>query len=257
MLRPSPDGEAPGAAAPQGDPPRGLDRIGYDADDLQAIRNALEAPDGLVLLVGPPRSGRSSALAAMRQYRALRGAGATLLPAIATPGVAQRAVQAAQAGHLVLSKMALSRACSVVAELQRLQVPLALLLDALCLAIGHRRVRRLCPQCAVPAGREEVRAALASALNTWLAGCMPQPRQAAAAGCARCGYSGYDGTLLAYELLDVDQRARGLIASVTDPVELERLLLGEGRSIWDRGLKQVAEGATSFVALRAAVRQPH
>ena len=193
----------------------------------------------------------------MRQYRVLRGTGATLLPAIATPGVAQRAVQAAQAGHLVLSKMALGRACSAVAELQRLQVPLALLLDALCLAIGHRRVRRLCPHCAIPDDREEVRRALATALNTWLAGCAPRFRQAAPGGCARCGYTGYDGTLLVYELLDVDQRARGLIASVTDPVELEHLLLGEGRSIWDSGLKQVAEGVTSFDALRSAVRQPH
>jgi hypothetical protein len=52
-------------------------------------------------------------------------------------------------------------------------------------------------------------------------------------------------------------RARGLIASGVDIVELEPGLLAEGRSIWDRGLKLVADGTTSLDALQAAVRQPH
>ena len=63
--------------------------------------------------------------------------------------------------------------------------------------------------------------------------------------------------MLAYELIDLDMRARGLIASGVDIVELEPGLLAEGRSIWDRGLKQVADGTTSLDALQAAVRQPH
>jgi type II secretory ATPase GspE/PulE/Tfp pilus assembly ATPase PilB-like protein len=278
--RPNPDGGPLQAAAHGGDPDgarAALDRFGYDEDDLQAIRNVLDGPDGLVLVVGPPACGRRAALDAMRQHveasrrpvvtlgpragrdfeRALRAAGAVVLHAIAAPGIAQRAVQAAQAGRLVLSTMTLGRACGVLAEFQRLQVPLARLLDALCLVIGQRRVRRLCSHCAIPDGREEVRRALAAALNTWMAGRTARTRQACPQGCAHCAHTGYDGTLLAYELVDVDQRARGLIASVADPVELECLLLPDGRSVWDRGLKHVALGETSLDALRAAIRQPH
>jgi hypothetical protein len=40
-------------------------------------------------------------------------------------------------------------------------------------------------------------------------------------------------------------------------VELEHALLAEGCSIWDRGLKRVADGATSLDALKATVRPPH
>jgi hypothetical protein len=58
-------------------------------------------------------------------------------------------------------------------------------------------------------------------------------------------------------LLDIDVRARGLIASDLDPVELERALLAEGCSLWDCGLRRVGDGVTSFDALLAGVRQPH
>lgn len=276
-----------------------LEQIGYEAQDLEAIRRAIRAPDGLVLLVGPAGSGRRAALHSMlrdlpgkrsvqtiesmvlrpvlhgRQLRGSRGracgghhleralrealhsgAAVILVETIAAAGVAQLAVRAAQAGQLILSTMALGRACSVIAELRRLRVTTAQMLDALTLVIGHRLIARLCPQCSAPDERELVRRALASALNTWLSGGAVNARQAAANGCARCGHTGYDGQLLAYELLEIDARARGLIGSSADPVELEHALLAGGASIWDRGLKRVAEGATSFDALQAAVRQP-
>jgi type II secretory ATPase GspE/PulE/Tfp pilus assembly ATPase PilB-like protein len=280
---------------------RSLGELGYEAPDLEAIRHALRAPDGLVLVVGPAGSGRRTSLYSMldeldparnrvhtiessllrpvprwqqlhtsngrypRNWRRWErafgrilfgGADAILVEQIATPGVAQLAIQAAQTGHLVLSTMALGRACSVIAELRRLQVTTAQVTDALTLVIGQRLLRRLCTECARPEDREAVRRALASALNTWLGGYVVRARRPAPSGCARCGYGGYDGRVLAYELVDIDARARGLIASTVDPVELERALLADGASIWDRGLKRVAEGSTSFDALQAAVRQP-
>jgi general secretion pathway protein E len=278
-----------------------LEQIGYEAADIEAIRDAIHAPDGLVLVVGPAGSGRRTALYSMLEQldpvqrriqtiesdvlrpvprwtqsrlpdqphrrdgrrweraigRALRsGADAILVEKIETAGVARLALQAARAGHLVLSMMALGRACSVVAEFQRLHVPLAQLLDALSLVIGHRLVARLCPQCSTPDDRESVRRALAGALNTWLAGSAVCARRAVPGGCRRCGTTGYDGRVLVYELLDIDTRARGLIASGVDPVEFEPSLLANGRSLWDRGLKLVTDGTTSLDALQAAVRRP-
>ena len=132
----------------------------------------------------------------------------------------------------------------------------AQVIDGLSLVIGHRLIARLCPECSAPDDREPVRRALAGALNTWLGGCAVHARRATPNGCARCGHTGYDGRLLVYELLDIDTRARGLIASSADPAELEQALLAGGASIWDRGLKRVADGSTSLDALQAAVRQP-
>ncbi len=184
------------------------------------------------------------------------GAQVILVEKIAAAAVAQLAIQAAQVGHLVLSTMALGRACSAIAELRRLQVTTAQVIDALSLVIGQRLIGRLCPECSQPDNSEPVRRALAGALNTWLGGHAAHARRAAPNGCGRCGHTGYDGRVLAYELLEIDMRARGLIASGVDPVELEHVLLAGGASIWDRGLKHVANGCTSFDALKAAVRQP-
>ena len=308
---PNPDPNVfPPAALPQGvgeasactvafEQPAPLDQIGYEAADLEAIRRAIHAPDGLVLVVGPSGSGRRAALYSMledldpserciqtiesnpprqvpqwrqlrvasgrpcsgyRWERALhrvlrRGAGVILIETIASAGVAQLAIQAAQAGHLVLSTMPISRACSVIAELRRLQATTAQLIDGLSLVIAQRLIARLCPDCSAPDGRELVRHALAAALNTWLSGHAVRARRAAPEGCPRCGHAGYYGRVLAYELVEIDLHARSLIASSVDPVELERALLADGGAIWDRGLKRVADGSTSLDALQAAVRQ--
>lgn len=249
---------ATAAAVAGAGPYLALDQIGYESADLERIRDAIHAPEGLVLVVGPARSGRSTVLHAMQaEIRAARtGAEAMLIEGIATAGVAQLAIRGAQAGHRVLSSMALGRACSALAELRRLGVTTGQIVDALSLVIGHRLIGRLCPHCCLPDEGEPIRRALAGALNTWLAGYPVQARRAPPAGCAHCGPTGCQGRALAYELIDLDLRTRALIASGADPFELEAALLADGRSIWDRGLKRVADGVISLDALRAAVRQP-
>ncbi len=184
------------------------------------------------------------------------GADAILLETIAGPAVARVAMQAVQAERLVLSTMEPGRARGVITELLRWQVQPAQLLDVLSLVIGQRRIARLCPHCAMPDEREPVRHALAAALNTWLIDHPVSARRAAPSGCAHCAQTGYGGTLLVYELIEIDARARGLIASGTDPVQLESALLAEGCTLWDRGLRHLADGTTSLNALHAAIRQP-
>jgi type II secretory ATPase GspE/PulE/Tfp pilus assembly ATPase PilB-like protein len=282
-------------------PPIALDRIGYDAAALEAIRHAIHAPSGLVIVSGPAGSGRVTALYSMLgsidpqrrsvqtvearirrsvpgwlQFvvadglerpsggpwgRALRwvvrnGADAILLERIAGPAVVRVAMQAVQAERLVLSTMEPGRARGVITELLRWQVQAVQLLDAVSLVIGQRRIARLCPHCAMPDEREPVRHALAAALNTWLMDHPVSARRAAPAGCAHCAQTGYRGTLLVYELIEIDARARGLIASGIDPVQLESALLAEGCTLWDRGLRHLADGTTSLEALQAAIRQP-
>jgi general secretion pathway protein E len=245
----------------QNAPRRALDQIGYEAQDLEAIRHAILASDGLVLVVGSSGCGRRTALRAMLQERArvypMRDdAGALLLPEIATASAAQFALQTVLAGHLVLSTMALVRAGGAFAELRRLGVTAEQLIDGVSLVIGQRLIQRLCSECSIADDRDEVRRAMAPAANTWLAGRPATARAPAPSGCASCRHSGYQGRVLAYELIEVDSRARGLIASSLDPVELEQALLAQGRTIWDCGLKLIADGATSLDAVRAAIRQP-
>ena len=245
-----------------------LDQIGYSAEHLETIRRAIAAPEGLVLIVGPYRSGRRSTLHSMlEEAEVLRPTVQTAqsgplqrampIQQISIPAFAQVAIQAAQAGHLVVSTMAVGRACGALAELRRLQATTPQILDALSLVIAQRLIARLCNDCSTPDDRAAVRQALAAALNTWWYGHTVQLRRPASEGCERCGHTGYAGQVLVYELLDIDERARGLIASNADPVELERALVPEGSSLWDCGLRRVGDGVTSFDALLAGVRQPH
>ena len=282
-------------------PPLALAAIGYEAPDLEAIRQAVHAPAGLVLVVGPAGSGKTTSLYSMlglldprrrsiqtiespvrcpvdrwlqfeiAQSRRRRGAerwehrlgwllqngpDAILLGRIATPGTVQLALQAACSGSLVFSTMTVERASNVLAELYRLRAQPAQVLAALSLAIAQRLIGRLCPDCSEPDERGEVRAVLAAALNTWLAGASVRARRASETGCARCNGTGYLGRILVYELIEIDSRVRGLIGSAAETVELERALVADGRTLWDHGLKRVADGMTSLDALRAAVRPP-
>jgi len=242
-----------------------LAELGYEASDLEAIRHAIGAPDGLVLVIGPVGSGRRTALRAMLreldaasdlQPRNLRAARVILVRRICSPRAAQFAIQAAQGGNRVFSKMALGRACAAVAELRRLGLSAAQIIDGLSLIIAQRLLARLCPQCAIPDEDDAVRRALAAARNTWLGEQPGQPRRAAPNGCTACNRTGYSGRKLACEVLEIDARARGLLATDADPLELERALLPDGATIWDRGLKLLAAGTTSLGALTAAIRNP-
>src|SRR5258706_14179566 len=62
---PNPDDQRTDTAtSPSSDrdpPPLVLDQIGYEAADLAAIRQAIHAPDGLVLVVGPSGPRRRTA----------------------------------------------------------------------------------------------------------------------------------------------------------------------------------------------------
>jgi general secretion pathway protein E len=240
-----------------------LDQIGYEAADLETIRAAVHAPEGLVVAAGPPGSGRRAALRAMLEERASapwhgrpHASGALLLDSIASPTTAQLGIHAARCGHLVLSPMSLGRAAGVIGELRRLGVTDDQLLEGLSLVVGQRLIGRLCDQCAKPDERDEARRALAAALNTWLEGHPVSLRRAGPDGCARCAHRGYLALVPVYELVEIDARARSLIASGADPVELESALLCGGRSMWDRGLKLVADGITSLDALKAAIHPP-
>ena len=241
-----------------------LAELGYEVSDLEAIRHAIGAPDGLVLVIGPVGSGRRTALRAMLreldaasdlQHGNPRASRGILVRGICSPRAAQFAIHAAQGGNRVFAKMTLGRACAAVAELRRLGLSAAQMMDGLSLVIAQRLLARLCPQCAIPDDNDAVRRALAAARNTWLGEQPGQPRRAGN-GCTACSHTGYSGRKLTCEVLEIDARARGLLAADADPLELERALLPDGATIWDRGLKLVAAGTTSLGALTAGIRNP-
>jgi len=241
-------------------PRRSLEELGFDAADAQILQHAVRAPLGLVLAVGPGRSGLSTTLAALRAAlpadAAGRPPGELLLDPPPSPAALRRAIAAVPAGHRVFSSLALERAAHVFGHFRASGLNPALLARDLLLVVAQRRVTRLCPACRQPDRGTALRHALALASNSWLSGtaveaCVPRP-----GGCESCAGSGFAGHVLAYEYMRVDSGVRALAEQGTVGLDLEQAIFADGRSLWDSGLRRVARGDCSLDSLRAAVREP-
>lgn len=185
---------------------------------------------------------------------------AVLLAEIDSYEMAQTVLRAALAGCRVFSAMEGGRAYHAFARFRAWGVAPADLADQLLLVVAQRRVRALCRHCAVLDESEAVREALARATDGWqspLGAREPMDvRMAKSGGCSHCGGEGYRGQAMVYEWIEVDSAVRSLIEEGVAATELERRLLSDGRCLWDRGLRLIANGRTSLDALRASVREP-
>jgi len=193
-----------------------------------------------------------------RRLRAWSTAGPDViyLGELDTPAVLELSLQSVEAGRLMLARVRHDRACGVLALLRALHGDRVRCADALALIVAQRLLPRLCPDCSQDDSRQDVRRLLAQAASTWLAQQPLRPRRACPGGCVHCRGAGYDGAILAYEMLEVDSRARSLIGSSSKGVDLERALLSDGRTLWAHGLQSLANGATSLEALQSSIREP-
>ncbi len=270
----------PAELPPPPSPPPSLRQQGCDEQDIAALLRAVAAPEGLVLVLGPPGAGKTTLLRALLESPALRGrplrelrpapSRRRLLPAahgahasqvlLADPAtaaaVAGPLLRAAQSGRLALAAIELDRAHQVFARFRAFGVEPAEVASYLNVAVARRLLPLLCRRCARPDERDEPRHVLASASNSWLAGQALRPGRAAPTGCGACSHSGYAGRIAIDEVLEVDARVRSLVEAGAGPLQLEQQLYASGRSLWDRGLRLLANGLTSLEALRAAVREP-
>jgi len=113
------------------------------------------------------------------------------------------ALRAAMTGHMVLSTLHTNDAVSTVNRLMDMGIKNYLLASALHGILAQRLVRRICPSCTQPAElHPDEKAWLTeygneSAFNaTFKKG----------AGCAHCNFTGYQGRIGVYELLEFDQK---------------------------------------------------
>lgn len=250
------------AAGAQAPPPLcPLQELGFAAADAQRMRRALHAPLGLVLVVGPRRSGLSTTLGALLGAAPEPGLSCDdpipiLLDPPPSPAAARRAMASIPVGRRVFSSLHLERAAHVFGHFRALGVSPALLARDLLLVVAQGRVARLCVACRQPDRSSDLRQALALATNSWLEGTPVQACAARAGGCERCAGSGHAGHALVYEVLAVDPGVRALAEQGTVGIEMEQALFGDGHNLWDSGLRLVARGICSLAGLRAVVREP-
>jgi general secretion pathway protein E len=146
---------------------------------------------GLILVAGPPGSGKSATVES-----GIARVPDAITAAIHDPETAEFAVEAALDGRLVIATVGVDGAVPAILHLRALVSQAFLLGASLRAAIAQRLVRRLCPHC-----REPVQALGSQAA---LLGFDPGAVVWRAPGCDACAGSGCGGRTALFEGLKVD-----------------------------------------------------
>ena len=123
---------------------------------------------------------------------------------------ARIAMEAALTGHLVLTSMHTTSALGSVIRLKEMGVPSFLIANALTGVISQRLVRRCCPMCTQP-----YRYPPSVTENLVRAGVFvegDEPQMVKGAGCETCGGTGFRGRVGVFEVLQITEGLRQLIA---------------------------------------------
>ena len=259
--------------------------LGFDDHDLALFDHILSNPHGIILVTGPTGSGKSTTLytalselntehvniitvedpveaniAGINQVQTNAKAGLTFAAALRSilrqdPDIimigeirdgetANIAVQASITGHLVVSTLHTNSAASTVTRLADMGIPNYMIADATVGIIAQRLVRRLCPRCKQrrPATQEELELLFLEGYQVDIY----EP-----VGCANCDNNGYKGRIGVYEIMDVTQNVKKVIAADGDAEHIKQAALEDGmRTLRMSATQYVIDGVTSIDEMR-------
>jgi type IV pilus assembly protein PilB len=261
---------------------RRLEDVGITPRELARMRQLLACRDGIMIVTGPTGSGKTTTmysaikelatghvnimtvedpieydLAGITQMQVETKRGVTFANSLRAilrqdPDVifvgeirdletAQVAAQAALTGHLVLATLHTNDAMSAVTRLADLGLDRQTIATCLRGCLAQRLVRRLCPDCAQPLlgtlTEEEERLSARF-------GAVPISR---AAGCKRCGNTGYRGRLPLVEVAIVGPGLTEMIAAGGTAQQLQRAAIAGGMApLRDVAIARVRRGETTL-----------
>lgn len=157
------------------------------------------------------------------------------------PETASVAIQAASAGHLVLSTVPTRDTLGVVTRLKEMGTEPFMVGSTLLGALSQRLARKICTCC-----RQEVHIPK-SALKHFEEAGVREPKMFLGTGCPECNHTGYQGRVAIYELLEVQPELRTLINASVPRKELQQAATEAGFEplVWD-GLRKVARGIVTL-----------
>jgi len=267
----------------------GIDALGYNAAQKELLLQAIHRPYGMVLMTGPTGSGKTVSLYSCLSLLNQPGTNISTVedPAeISLPGInqvnvnlragltfpialraflrqdpdvimvgeirdletADIAVKAAQTGHLVFSTLHTNDAPSTLTRLMNMGVPAFNVASSVIMITAQRLARRLCA-CKQPADIPVAALREAGFGKADLDGGWTPHR---AAGCRRCGDSGYKGRVGIYQVMPISEVIEGLILAHATAPEIEAQAVREGvLTLRQAGLQKVREGLTSLEEILA------
>jgi len=164
------------------------------------------------------------------------------------------AVKSALSGHLVFSALKAPTVSAALSRLLQMGVEPYLINSSLVCLAAQRLLRKVCPHCKesyVP--KKELIESLK--INPQK---IVKTRFFKARGCPRCFNTGYSGTAMIAEVLEISQKMRSLILSNADEALLRQQACSDGmQSLRQAGLDAVLKGQTTIEeALRVCAPEP-
>jgi type IV pilus assembly protein PilB len=261
---------------------RDLDSLGMQAHDRQRFEAAIAKPHGAVLVTGPTGSGKSttvysalallndgqrsiltiedpveSQIAGVDQMQISPKAGVTFANGLrsmlrADPDVlmvgeirdretAEISIQAALTGHLVLSTLHTRAAASAITRLVDMRIEPFMIAAAIDCVVAQRLARTLCAHCKRPAKLPSA----AIAEQGLQGGALFD-----AAGCIRCGWTGYRGRVGLYEVMPMSEEIRTLVLERRGTEEIQGVAIAQGmRTMREDGIDKVKQGITTLAEI--------
>ena len=258
-----------------------LEQLNMNEQVLEAYRRHLHSPHGIILVTGPTGSGKTTTLYAglshinesSRNIMTIEDPVEYMLPGVGQTQVNTKvdmtfarglrailrqdpdvvmvgeirdletgeiAVQASLTGHLVLSTLHTNTAIGAITRLKDMGIEPFLVSSSLLAVMSQRLVRLLCSACreAAPATKAE-RELLA--LETEKEVQLFHPR-----GCDKCNYTGYRGRTGIYEMIEVDDKLRGMIYENASEQEMLAHARQAYPSMQADGRRRILTGETSL-----------
>lgn len=268
-----------------------LPELGLQQQALRDFTEAIEKPQGMIILTGPTGSGKSTTLVAALHHvmdpsknvitveepveYLIEGARQVKLnpklnfdqalrsilrhdPDIVMVGEmrdlksAEIAITLANTGHLTFSTLHTNDAVAAVARLYMLGVEPFLIANAINLVMAQRLVRRLCPNCKTVDDSMDPQTALRLGFK---AEELEKTTFYRAVGCAEC-YAGYRGRVAVMEAMKINREVRHLILRARDEIDedgLRDLAIQNGMlTLRASGRERIKEGITTVEEVVAA-----
>lgn len=261
-----------------------LNRVGMDAMTLSRFRQMIKRPNGIVLVTGPTGSGKTTTLySALNELNdtatkiittedpieydidgivqvpinsdidvtfaaALRAIlrhdpDVILVGEIRDHETAEIAIQSALTGHLVFSTLHTNDAPTAVTRLRDMGVEPFLITATVEAVLAQRLLRKICTECRT---QFEPSDELLMELQLPLAQAR-RYRFYYGRGCQKCNNTGYKGRTGIYELLDVTDEIRDLIAANANVDDIRNMARSQGMTtLREAGLKLIFDGVTTI-----------
>ncbi len=258
----------------------GVERLGFESEDMHVFKKLITKPYGIIFSTGPTGSGKTTTLYAVlnelnsvdRNLTSIEDPIEYQLPGVAQGQVnmkagmtfagalrsmlrqdpdiimvgelrdketAEVAVHASLTGHLVLATIHANDAASTITRLFHMGVEPYLVSSSVICVLAQRLVRRICPECKIdyvppPDALQRL-------------GIPPGTKLYRGQGCEFCRETGYQGRLGVFELMELDDELRLLIADEASAPAIRRKALELGmHTLQQDGIRKVIAGTTSI-----------